>query len=77
MAKPLTPKYAIGDEVRFIGDHQRNYGKVLDFYYSADAQSWFYRITSRAVDNESMEVIEGVKICREDELQKVENKNAK
>jgi hypothetical protein len=68
------PKFAIGQQVKFFNDHDRMTGKVLSFtFHSANASDEYtgfeYRISSRYYDQELNEMIDGYKICKEEELQ--------
>lgn len=63
-------KFEIGQKVRFIGDSENDAGEVLSL--SFDGENWSYKISSKEVDHARKEIIEGVKICLEDELVEVE-----
>lgn len=67
----IKQKFQIGQEVRFKGDHEKDSGVVIGFSYSKDA-GFVYQITSREVDVELKQIIEGVKTCREKELIAIE-----
>lgn len=62
----MNNKFEIGQKVRFIGDTENDAGEVLSL--SFDGENWTYKISSKEVDHAKKEIINGIKICREDEL---------
>jgi hypothetical protein len=62
------PKYAIDQQVKFSGDHDRLTGTVKEIKWDS-AKGFTYYITSKFYDLESNSMVEGVKICKEDELE--------
>lgn len=65
-------KFNIGELVKASGDKNSDAGKVLSM--SFDGETWSYKISSKEVDFEKKEVINGVKFCKEDELVKIKDK---
>lgn len=59
-------KFNIGDKVRFIGDNDFDAGDVLGMSFNGD--EWSYKMSSKEVDHEKKEIIEGIKSCKESEL---------
>lgn len=66
------PKFTIGQTVKFVNDPDKQAGQVLS--YSFDGSEFLYRITGRSVDVESQTVLEGIKVCRENELVEIKVK---
>lgn len=62
-------KFNIGDKVRFTRDSEYDAGFVLGMSFNDN--EWSYKISSKEVDHEKKEVIEGVKSCKESELVEV------
>jgi len=69
------PKFKIGQLVKFINDDDTEAGDVLGFYYDP-AFGYTYKISAREVDLVAKKVINGSKICREEELVSVEEPHA-
>jgi len=61
------PKFHIGQQVKFIHDHDRMTGTVLSFSYHSDT-GFVYTISARYYDSERNEMAEGQKLCREAEV---------
>jgi hypothetical protein len=68
----MNPKFQVGDSVKEIGHPDNKAGEVVG--YSFDDRGFFYKITSREVDLEKTEIINGFKHCHEDELELVKAK---
>src|SRR5690349_19698704 len=67
------PKFKIDQLVKFKNDHDRMTGQVLAYsYHSANVtdnhSGWVYTISSKYYDAELHDMVEGHKICREEEL---------
>lgn len=61
------PKFTIGQKVKFQNDDDREYGEVLSFSYDPQ-NGWTYKISGRELDHIAKDIVQGIKICREDEL---------
>lgn len=67
------PKFQIGQQVKFVNDHDRMTGKVLSTsFHSANVSDkytgWEYTISSKYYDAEINDMVEGIKRCKEEEL---------
>ena len=65
----MTPKFQIGDKVKFINDKDSEAGKVVAI--SQNEEENVYKITSSYYDFELSKVVDGFKTCKEDELVEV------
>lgn len=64
-------KFEIGALVKFENDKDADAGKVLSLSFDGE---WSYKITSKELDLEKKEVINGIKIGKESELVAVKSK---
>jgi hypothetical protein len=67
------PKFSVGQQVKFVNDHDGLTGKVLSLsFHSANVTDEYtgfeYRISSRYYDAALNEMAEGYKLCKEEEL---------
>ena len=69
--KPKAPKFSVGEKVFFKNESYKEVGEVLG-YTVDDQKETFYRISSRSIDMERKEVLEGVKSGYESELEKAD-----
>ena len=70
----MTPKFKIGQKVKFANDHDRTTGEVLSLSFNSESASekesgWVYKISSKYFDPELHDMVEGHKICKEEELE--------
>ena len=70
------PKFKVGKKVKFHTDPDGMGGVVKGFSYNSES-GFIYTITSRYFDKEINDMVEGQKICREDELVEVKEKKDK
>ena len=71
IVKHKTPKFSVGEKVFFKKDAHKEVGEVLG--YTVDNQKeTFYRVSSRSIDMERKEVLDGVKSGYESELEKAD-----
>lgn len=63
----MKNKFNIGDKVKFIKDKDSDAGKIVGFGYSEE-KGYVYTISSKEVDLEKKEIIDGVKNCNENEI---------
>jgi len=68
----IKNKFEIGDLVKFKQDKDSDAGEVLSL--SFDGKKFTYRISSKEVDLEKKEIIDGIKTCDESELISVKAK---
>lgn len=66
-------KFNIGDLVKFENDKDSDAGNVMSI--SFDGNEWSYKISSKEVDLDKKEIINGVKFGKEVELVAVEKVN--
>ena len=66
-------KFNIGDFVKFINDKDSDAGDVVGL--SFDGNEWSYKISSKEVDLDKKEIINGIKFGKESELVAVEKSN--
>ena len=66
-------KFNIGDLVKFESDRDVDAGEVVGL--SFDGSEWSYKISSKEVDLEKKEIINGIKFGKESELVAVEKVN--
>lgn len=62
----MKNKFKVGDKVKTINDPE--IGEVLDFSYDS-AVGYTYRISSKEVDIINKIIVDGVKICKENEME--------
>ncbi|KKT30494.1 MAG: hypothetical protein UW18_C0015G0005 [Microgenomates group bacterium GW2011_GWF1_44_10] len=65
-------KFKIGDLVKFKQDKDSDAGEVLSLSFGG--KEWSYRLSSKEVDLEAKEIINGIKTGMEDELVLVKSK---
>lgn len=66
------PKFEIGQKVRLINDTKMS-GNILSLSFDSDS-GYTYKISSKYYDAEKNEMIEGVMICKESEIEKYPEK---
>lgn len=66
-------KFKVGNNVKFIDDADAMAGKVLSIGYTSE-EGYTYKISSRHFDAAINDMVEGYKICREEELVAVKTK---
>ncbi len=70
MAKAFkAPKFNVGDKVKEKNASPKDFGEVMSFAF--DGEHYSYRITSKELDFENKEVINGVKTLLESEVEAV------
>lgn len=62
-------KFNVGDKVKTINDPET--GEIMDFSYDS-AVGYTYRISSKEVDIINKSIVDGIKICKENELEAVQ-----
>lgn len=68
----MQPKFEIGQLVKFVNDKDSDAGKVVSYSYDSE-NGFVYKITSKEVDMELKEILNGFKTCKEGELMEVES----
>lgn len=68
----MKQKFEIGQKVKFIGDSDFDAGLVVGFSY--DGEEFTYKVSSKEVDHEKKEIIQGIKIGKKSELIAVKEK---
>jgi len=68
MAKSLTPKFEIGQEVKEKGLPDSEGGKIFRFSYDSDS-GFRYQFRSKEVDVANKKIVHGFKTCLEKELE--------
>ena len=68
-------KYKIGDTVKMIGDSSEQIRKVLSINITSEGV--FYTLTSREVDLEKKDIVNGSIYLKENEIELVEEKEEK
>lgn len=68
----MKQKFEIGQKVKFIGDSDFDAGVIVGF--SFDGSEFTYKVSSKEVDHEKKEIIEGIKIGKQEELIAVKEK---
>lgn len=68
------PKYEVEQKVKVIGDPDALAGRIVEQFYKGEA-GWSYKITSRYFDKELNEMVDGFKICGENEIEAVLEEN--
>lgn len=63
----MKQKFKIGDKVREKDSGNKEVSKVLSF--SFNGEEYLYKLSSTEVDVENKELVEGVKFCKQDELE--------
>jgi hypothetical protein len=63
----MEPKFALDQQVKFLNDHDRMTGKVISFSWDSE-NGYTYKISSRYYSVELHDMVNGIKICREEEL---------
>lgn len=61
------PLYEVGQQVKYKEDNDRLTGVVKAVKWDSE-KGFTYEITSKFFDGESFEIVEGLKICTQDEL---------
>ena len=69
MAKPLTPKFKIGQKVKEKGLSNFEGGAIIKVTYDSDT-GFRYVFKSREVNVTTKKIIHGQKVCTEKELEK-------
>lgn len=68
----MKQKFEIGQKVKFAGDSDFDAGLIVGF--SFDGEEYTYKVSSKEVDHEKKEIINGIKIGKESELVLVKEK---
>lgn len=68
----MKQKFEIGDKVKLEAEPDGEISEVLAFTFDGD--KYLYKLSSKVIDMKKKELHDAVKFCKQDELEKVEDK---
>lgn len=70
-----TPKFSIGQKVKFIGEPDSEAGEIVSFSFHSDG-GYLYQVSSKEVDVTAKTIYTGIKHAKESELEVVNGQEA-